>query len=117
MDWANDEQPYPQLQTQDLVALPAPSEWDDVQTLWHRRVPADRFPSLVADALEGLEHTPDTSARAIAIGVHPWMLGTPHRICYLREALQLVQSHSAVEIMTAGELADLCTQSADKTDL
>jgi peptidoglycan/xylan/chitin deacetylase (PgdA/CDA1 family) len=116
MDWANDEQPYPQLQTQDLVALPAPSEWDDVQTLWHRRVPADRFPSLVADAIEVLERAPETNARAIAIGVHPWVLGTPHRIRYLREALQLIQSHSAVGITTAGDLADLFSQSAGNSD-
>jgi allantoinase len=106
LDWSNDEQPYRHTGAQGLVALPAPSEWDDVQSIWLRKLPAHRFPVLVADALEGLSAAPATSARAIAIGVHPWVFGAPHRIRYLREILELVKAHPAVEMMTAGALVD-----------
>jgi peptidoglycan/xylan/chitin deacetylase (PgdA/CDA1 family) len=106
MDWANDEQPYRQLDARGPIALPAPSEWDDVQTLWLRKLSADRFPSLVSDAIDELARTPATSARAVAIGIHPWVFGAAHRIRYLRETLAYARSHPAVEIMTAGALAD-----------
>ncbi|WP_210485728.1 polysaccharide deacetylase family protein [Microvirga antarctica] len=112
MDWANDEQPYLQLDAPGLIALPAPSEWDDVQTLALRRVSAERFPGLVADAIEGLAGAPADSARALAIGVHPWVFGTAHRIRYLREVLEHAQSHPAVDIMTAGTLADTFARQA-----
>jgi allantoinase len=106
LDWSNDEQPYWQLDDRGLIALPAPSEWDDVQQISLRKLPASRFPGLVSDALDELSKAPSAGARALAIGVHPWVFGTPHHIRYLRETVDMVKSHPAVEMMTAGNLAD-----------
>jgi hypothetical protein len=41
LDWANDDEPY--LHASGLLALPPPAEWDDVQTLWLRRVQVTGF--------------------------------------------------------------------------
>ena len=107
LDWANDDEPY--LHASGLLAMPPPAEWDDVQTVWLRRVPVTRWPGLVRDALDRLLVEP-RGGRVLGIGVHPWMLGAPHRIQYLREALEDLTSRDGLHIATAGELADQARQ-------
>jgi allantoinase len=106
LDWANDEQPYLQEGGR-LVAAPAPSDWDDVQTHAIRRVPIDRFPGLVADGIDELARSGVKGARAMAIGVHPWMMGAPHRFGYLKAAMEALLQRQDVLLTTAGFLADL----------
>jgi peptidoglycan/xylan/chitin deacetylase (PgdA/CDA1 family) len=102
LDWANDDEPY--RHASGLLALPPPAEHDDVQTLWLRRVPVARWPGLLRDALDRLLAEP-RGGRVLGIGIHPWMLGAPHRIRYLRESLQDLASREGVHIATAGTLA------------
>ncbi len=109
LDWANDEAPY--IHASGLLALPPPGEWDDVQTLHLRRVPVTRWPGLVRDALDRLLAEP-RGGRVLGLGIHPWMLGAPHRIRYLRESLQDAAARPGLHIATAGELARFALQRA-----
>jgi len=102
LDWANDDEPY--RHASGLLALPPPTDHDDVQTLWLRRVPVARWPGMLRDALDRLLAEP-RGGRVIGIGIHPWMLGAPHRIRYLRESLQDLASREGVYLATAGEIA------------
>ncbi|MGG5808038.1 polysaccharide deacetylase family protein [Falsiroseomonas sp. CW058] len=102
MDWANDDEPY--RHASGLLALPPPGEWDDVQTLWLRRVPVTRWPALVRDALDRLLAEP-RGGRVLGLGVHPWMLGAPHRIRYLAESLGDLASRAGLHVATCGALA------------
>jgi peptidoglycan/xylan/chitin deacetylase (PgdA/CDA1 family) len=102
LDWANDDEPY--RHASGLLALPPPGEWDDVQTLWLRRVPVTRWPALVRDALDRLEGEV-RGGRVLGIGVHPWMLGAPHRVRYLRESLEDLAGRPGVFVATCGALA------------
>ena len=102
LDWANDDEPY--RHASGLLALPPPAEHDDVQTLWLRRVPVARWSGLLRDALDRLLAEP-RGGRVLGIGIHPWMLGAPHRIRYLRESLQDLASREGVHVATAGTLA------------
>ena len=104
LDWANDEQPYWHNPDRSLVAVPAQTEWDDVQTHWLRRVPIQAFPGLVGTAVDQL--LTEEGGRVLGIGLHPWMIGAPHRIRYLREALQRVAGRPGVVQATAGQIAD-----------
>ena len=106
LDWSNDEQPYwlhAGGRDQGLMAIPGPSEFDDVQTIALRKIPPARFVQMVRDALEGWPGEPVT--RVLPIGIHPWLFGTPHRIRYLRESLQALAAHPDVFITTAGAIA------------
>ncbi len=103
LDWANDEQPYWQNPDRSLVAVPAQAEWDDVQTHWLRRVPIQSFPALVSDAADQL--LGEEGGRVLGIGLHPWMIGAPHRIRYLREALERVVGRPGLLPATAGQVA------------
>lgn len=104
LDWANDEQPYFQENGR-MLALPAPSEWDDAQTFALRRVPVARLPALISDGLDEMARSGANSARVMALGVHPWVLGAPHRFVYLKQALEALVDREDLFLTTAGDLA------------
>ncbi|MCG8563168.1 MAG: polysaccharide deacetylase family protein [Hyphomicrobiales bacterium] len=105
LDWPNDERPYTQLSDGRLLAIPSQPDWDDVQTLWLRRVPVTRYPDLVAEAADELaDGRPE--GRLLGLGLHPWMIGAPHRIVYLRRALARLRERDDVWFATAGAIAD-----------
>jgi peptidoglycan/xylan/chitin deacetylase (PgdA/CDA1 family) len=107
LDWPNDDQPYWQATGElprGLVALPAPTELDDVQTIALRRIAPERFPGLVRDMLDGAAALPE--GRVFSIGIHPWLFGAQHRIRYLRQTLELLRERSDLLVTTAGDIAD-----------
>ena len=104
LDWPNDERPYRQLADGRLLAVPTQPDWDDVQALWLRHVPLQSYPGLVAEAADELSDS-EPAGRVLCLGLHPWMIGAPHRIAYLRRALSRLQERSDVWFATAGEIA------------
>jgi hypothetical protein len=42
----------------------------------------------------------------MAISIHPYITGVPHRIKYLEELLDYVTGHDGVSLMTASEIGD-----------
>ena len=89
-DWPNDDQPY--IMQGGLVSLPNQAEWDDVQLLWHRRVPLNRYAGLVTDAFRVLLDEGGSSGRFFGLHVHPWLLGAPHRFQQLVATLTPLRS-------------------------
>ena len=104
LDWPNDERPYAQLADGRLLAVPTQPDWDDVQALWLRRVPVQSYPDLVAEAADELSDS-EPAGRVLCLGLHPWMIGAPHRIAYLRRALSRLRERRDVWFATAGEIA------------
>ena len=84
-DWPNDDQPY--VMRHGLVSLPNQAEWDDVQMLWHRRVPLNRYAGVVRDAFHVLHDEGASSGRFFGLHIHPWLLGAPHRFGQLATVL------------------------------
>ena len=68
--------------------MPQQPEWDDVQMLWLRQLAMPRYPAVIRDALAGLAAGGEQRARTMCVGIHPWLLGQPHRIRYLDQALK-----------------------------
>ncbi|MEA2976865.1 MAG: allantoinase, partial [Alphaproteobacteria bacterium] len=48
----------------------------------------------------------DENARVMAISIHPYITGVPHRIKYLEALLAYVIGHDGVALMTASEIGD-----------
>ena len=46
-----------------------------------------------------------TNARVMAISLHPYLSGVPHRIGYLERAIDHIRSHEGVAWMTGEEIA------------
>jgi len=105
-DWPNDEQPYWMTVDPPIVSIPQQQEWDDVQMLWLRQLSMPRYPAAVGEALEALATDGRQSARTLCLGVHPWLLGQPHRIRYLDETLRMLATSPDVWMTTGSVVAD-----------
>ncbi len=58
----------------------------------------DQFDQIYADA--------QSSARVMALVVHPYIMGAPHRLRYFREALQHIHKHSGAVFWTGEQIAE-----------
>jgi peptidoglycan/xylan/chitin deacetylase (PgdA/CDA1 family) len=102
LDWPNDDQPYPMKVGRKFVSMPNQPEWDDVQQLWLRRINTTRYPDIVGDAFELLHKE---GGQVFSLSVHPWLMGMPHRIRYLDEALRRIERFGNIWQATPGEIA------------
>ena len=103
LDWPNDDQPYAmKTAPAPLVSLPNQPEWDDVQQVILRRIPLPRYADMVGEAFEVLHQE---GGQVFNLSVHPWVMGVPHRIKYLDEALRRVERFGNVWQATPGEIA------------
>jgi len=48
----------------------------------------------------------EQSARVMCIALHPFIMGQPFRIKYLRQALEYITSHDDVWLATGDEIAE-----------
>ena len=103
-DWPNDEQPYWMSTDPPLVSVPQQTELDDVTLLWMRQVSTDRFPRMVDAGLTRLCRDGRRAGRTFVLNIHPWLFGQPHRVRYLREALDVIKGHD-VWTTTARDIA------------
>lgn len=84
-DWSNDDRPY--RLTPGLLALPAHSEWNDLEAMWLRRVQPAAWAGLIAEGVSVLHAEGGTVAN---LTLHPWITGQASRIRYLGDALSRV---------------------------
>jgi allantoinase len=104
-DWVLDDQPvWLKTRTRPIVNLPYTQECNDVAMMLIQHHKAgeyydraiDQFTQLYADSAE--------SARIMALVVHPYIMGAPHRLRYFREALAHIRGHADVEFWTGEEI-------------
>jgi allantoinase len=69
------------------------------------RLAAD-FETMIRSAFDVLYAESADSGRVVAMSLHPYIIGVPHRIGALDRALQYVMSHDGVWSATGGEIAD-----------
>jgi peptidoglycan/xylan/chitin deacetylase (PgdA/CDA1 family) len=87
-DWPNDEQPYALETSPRILSIPVAAELDDVQMLWSKLIPSWEWPPLVREAASRLTaEAAGGAGRCLLLGLHPWLVGQPHRIGYLEQAL------------------------------
>jgi allantoinase len=107
LDWPNDEQPYLMtVPNGKLVSLPVLVELDDAYAHWHRRVTIWRWQRMVEDAFDQLYDDGATSGRVLVLSLHPWLIGQPHRIKSLDDALAHISAQPGVWMANARQIAD-----------
>jgi peptidoglycan/xylan/chitin deacetylase (PgdA/CDA1 family) len=104
-NWPNDEQPYFMTTDPPITSVPVLSELDDVELLRHRRVPAPRYPRLIEEAYSVLRRDGESLARVMVLGIHPWVVGMPHHIRYLEEAMTYISRQDTAWHTTCGGIA------------
>lgn len=108
-DWVNDDMPY-RFRTANgpLLAMPLSNELEDRFILMDNLHSAESYMYQVMDACDLLlaEARAGGGGRILALSIHPWMLGQPHRIGYLEKVLDYITSQEGVWSASAGEIAD-----------
>jgi peptidoglycan/xylan/chitin deacetylase (PgdA/CDA1 family) len=117
-DWVNDEQPY-RLQTPqgELFALPIMLELDDVHALWERRVPVDRYATLLTEGFDVLYRDGAHNGRVLVLHLHPWLIGQPFRIGFLDAALGVIRRRQGVWAAHGAAIIDWYRRHAPGTDV
>jgi allantoinase len=105
-DWVNDDQPYKMTPApgKEIVYLPYSYELNDSPQLYYRDRSIDEFEQMIRRQFDVLYQEGATSARVMAICLHPYVIGVPHRIGGLDRALEYICSHAGVWRATGSEI-------------
>jgi allantoinase len=106
-DWTNDEQPYPmRVKTGKMTAIPYSVEINDIPAFIDLKQSGETFGRMICDQFDVLYEDGATTGRVMAICLHPFITGVPHRAKYLAEALRHVASRKEVWLATGAEIID-----------
>jgi allantoinase len=89
-----------------MIAIPYPVETNDIVVFAVERHPAEELYTRCAAALETLHAESATSPKILALALHPYLTGTPHRIGALDRLLALARERYGACGMTASEILD-----------
>jgi peptidoglycan/xylan/chitin deacetylase (PgdA/CDA1 family) len=106
-DWVNDDQPYlMDVEGRQLVSIPYSSETNDFGAFVRWGVAPAAFDQQLRRQFDVLYREGATSGRVMAICLHPFLIGHPHRIGALDSALEYICGHDGVWLATGGEIID-----------
>ena len=104
-DWVNDDQPYLfEIGRPPLVSLPYSVQTNDVPAYFEMKVSVPEFEAMLKRQFDTLYREGETVPRVMAIAVHPFVTGQPHRIGALDAALEYICSHDGVWRATGWEI-------------
>jgi allantoinase len=107
-DWVLDDQPTA-LKTRGgkrIVNLPYTQECNDVAMMLIQHHKASEYYDRAVDQFEQLYRDARDSARVMALVIHPYIMGAPHRLKYFRNALAHIRGHRDVVCWTGEQILD-----------
>jgi allantoinase len=106
-DWVLDEQPCT-IKTAHgpMVSLPYTVEMNDIAMMALQHHPSEEWLRRGIDTFDRLYQEGEQSARVMAISVHPYITGVPHRIGYLEKLYEYIRQRPGVMLWTGEEILD-----------
>ena len=106
-NWPFDDLPV-EMQTKSgpIVSLPYPVEVNDVVMSAVQQQPSDEILRRGRDTFDRLYQEGASIPRIMAISIHPYLTGVPHRIKYLEALLDYILGRPDVVLMTGEEILD-----------
>jgi peptidoglycan/xylan/chitin deacetylase (PgdA/CDA1 family) len=106
-DWVNDDQPYMMTleQGRRIVAMPYTQEINDKPVFERAHRTAAEFRDMICAQFDVLYREGADSGRVMAIAIHPYLTGVPHRIDAFDAALAYISAHRGVWKATGAEIA------------
>jgi allantoinase len=89
-----------------ITTIPYSVETNDIVIHALQHLPSEQFLKRCTDQFDRLHLEGAGNARIMAISIHPYITGVPHRIKYLEALLDYVIGHEGVALMTASEIGD-----------
>jgi peptidoglycan/xylan/chitin deacetylase (PgdA/CDA1 family) len=106
-DWPNDDQPYMIYPGEGrLVSLPYSLEINDRPAFERSYRSSAEFEQMIRDQFDVLYRESEKAAKVMAIALHPFLIGMPHRIKALENAFDYILGHEGVWVATGSEIVD-----------
>lgn len=106
-DWVIDDLPdWMTTRAGPLMAMPYNLEINDSIIYAVEKHSSPEMYTRLADTVAAFERELKTQPRVLALGLHPHLIGVPHRIGYLAKMLDLLVKRDDVVFMRGGEIAD-----------
>ncbi|HUD88268.1 MAG TPA: polysaccharide deacetylase family protein [Xanthobacteraceae bacterium] len=101
-DWVNDDLPY--RMNNGLYSIPYSIELNDMPLFNMPSIAIGEFERRIRETFDVLYEEGGRSGRVMAIALHPFLIGAPHRIRTLDRALAYIASHGKVWFATGSEI-------------
>ena len=109
-DWVLDDQPvWLKTKSNPIVNIPYTQECNDVAMMLIQHHKASEYLERAVDQFDQLYLDSMDSARVMAMVVHPYIMGAPHRTKYYRKALEHMSQHKDVLFWTGEQILDWYT--------
>lgn len=106
-DWVIDDVPnWMQVKSGSLLQMPYNLELNDSIIFAIEKHSSDEFLHRLQQTLNVFEQEAKTQPRVLALGLHPHLIGVPHRFSYFVKMLDLLMAHPQVCFMTGGQITD-----------
>ena len=103
-DWVNDDLPY--RMNSGLYSIPYSIELNDMPLFNMPSISIDDFYHRICETFDVLYEEGERNGRVMAIALHPFLIGVPHRIRTLDRALKYIAGHGKVWFATGSEIID-----------
>ena len=109
-DWVLDDQPlWLNTRSRPIVSVPYTQECNDVAMMLIQHHTASEYRDRALDQFEQLYADSKDSARVMALVVHPYIVGAPHRLKYYRQALEHIRKREDVLFWTGEQIFEWYT--------
>lgn len=106
-DWVCDDMPFKMdVGGRQILSIPYSFEANDVPGILYRHYTTPEFEQVVRAQFDTLYRESAESARVMALAVHPWQIGLPHRIGHFDAMLDYILGHPGVWKATGSEIID-----------
>jgi len=106
-DWVLDDQPVLlKTRAKPIVNLPYTQECNDVAMMLIQHHKASEYYDRAIDQFAQLHRDAASAARIMALVVHPYIMGAPHRLKYFRNAVAEMRAHRDVLFWTGEQILD-----------
>ncbi len=106
-DWTNDDQPYRMdVAGGKMISIPYSFEVNDAPMFYYNKTSTAEFEEIIRRQFDVLWREGAESGRVMAICLHPFIIGVPHRIDSLDRALAHICRHPGVWLATGEEIVD-----------
>ena len=107
-DWVLDDQPV-LLKTRSgssIVSVPYTQECNDVAMMLIQHHKASEYSERAIDQFEQLRHDAQGSARVMAIVLHPYIMGAPHRLKHFRRVIEHISRSGEAHFWKGEQILD-----------
>jgi len=106
-DWVLDDQPvWLKTKTMPIVNIPYTQECNDVAMMLIQHHKASEYQDRALDQFEQIYEDAADSARIMALVIHPYIMGAPHRAKYFRRIFEVIRRKPDVAFMTGEQILD-----------